>query len=193
MADLLRGHLVDRDPDLNVGAVRFPRPSAGQKRRIRPGMVTGAVVAGLRVLVIQAAQHLERRLERRERLHRLAELKGPALVRRPPIVLMYPVGNIDKRHAQRRTTRGRRQTRRAFHERGRGGSQAARERRLKERQRHRYADSTKKLAAAQRDAALVHKIGRGNSRLVFHGEGLAGNGDDGGGIEVSAECPLRNV
>ena len=49
------------------------------------------------------------------------------------------------------------------------------------------------LAAAQRDAALVHKIGRGNSRLVFHGEGLAGNGDDGGGIEVSAECPLRNV
>ena len=189
----MRGHLVDRDPHLNVGAVRFPRPRAGQKRRIRPGMITGAVVAGLRVLVIQAAQNLERRLERRKRLHRLAELKGPALVRRPPIVLMNTVGDIDKRHAQRRTTRGRRQTRRAFRERGRGGSQTARERRLKERQRHRYANSTEKLAATQREVALVREIGRGNSRLVFHGEGFAGNGDDGNEIEVSAEFPLRNV
>src|SRR5690606_40135607 len=54
------------------------------------------------VLMREPADHLKMLLQPFERLHRLVELK---ILRREPVVLLHPVRNRQKRHAQRRAAR----------------------------------------------------------------------------------------
>ena len=55
-ADLLGGHLVDRDPDADAGPVGLEGMNAGQKAGERAGVVAGAVAQGLRVMLGQPGQ-----------------------------------------------------------------------------------------------------------------------------------------
>jgi hypothetical protein len=56
--------LINRNPDLNIRTIGFSRACTGQERRVRPCVVARTVIARGRVLMVQAAQHLDGFLQR---------------------------------------------------------------------------------------------------------------------------------
>src|SRR5438067_452108 len=98
MTDALRRDLIDGDADLDIRAVGLARARAGEERRVGAGMIAGAIVAGLRVEVIEPPEDLKRTLQRRERFHRFGEREIRALALRPPVILMRAIRKINKRH-----------------------------------------------------------------------------------------------
>ena len=105
MPDVPGRHLVDRDPDVDVVAVGFARPHAGEERRVRARMVAAAVVARVGLVEVQAADHLEALAQRGQRLHGRAQFELCPGALRPPIVLAGAVGKIDEGHPQGRPGR----------------------------------------------------------------------------------------
>ena len=103
----LGGHLVDRDPGVNVGAGRLLHPDAGQKRAAGPRMIARPVRAGSRIDLVQAAQDLKMLLDLFKRLQRLGELELFPFLLGPPVPLVHAIGNVDERHSQRRAGRRR--------------------------------------------------------------------------------------
>ena len=58
MANLIGGHLIDRNAGVNIGPRRFANAHAGKERAVGAGMIAGAVGPRRRIDVVQAAEHL---------------------------------------------------------------------------------------------------------------------------------------
>ena len=146
VADPLRGHLVDRDAGMDVGAGRLLHPDAGQERAAGPGMIAGPVRPGGRVDLVESAQDLDMLLDLFQRLKRPGELEILAFLLGPPVALVHAVGNVDERHPQRSPRRRRRQLAgRIVHGSGRTG----RNQRFKRREGQRNAHAPQECAAAR--------------------------------------------
>jgi hypothetical protein len=148
---MLRGNLIDRRAEVYVRPGRLLRPATGEQRGVGPRMVAGAVGARGCVDVIQPADHLDLALERRQRLHRGAQLELRTVARRPPVRLVHAIRNRHERHPNRRP--GNRGTR--F-----GSARNARQQRGKSRQRHARAHAAQKLPSAQRPLPLRRQVSR---------------------------------
>ena len=110
MSDSLGGHLVDRNPGVDVGAGGLADAHAGQKCAARSRVVAGTVQPAVGVDVVQPAHDLDLVLDLLERLQGAVELEVLPFLLGPPVALMHAVGNVDEGHPQRGTrSRGRRQ------------------------------------------------------------------------------------
>ena len=58
MANLIGGHLIDRNARVNIGPRRLANSHAGEERAVGAGMIAGAVGTRCGIDVIQAAEHL---------------------------------------------------------------------------------------------------------------------------------------
>jgi hypothetical protein len=114
-------------------------------------MVAGAVIARGGILVIEPADHLNLALQWQERLHRFAEREIATLARRPPIILMRAVWEIDERHAQR-CARGR--SGETTSERGVGGARHRAQQGVEDGQRDARTHAAQKLPAAEAEVTL---------------------------------------
>ena len=98
---------------MNILASRFSSPSASQKRRVRPSVVTRSVIARCRVVMLQSADDLQLVLDGLQRLQRRAQVKTAFSVCRKPMVLLNSIWNRHKGHAQWRAGFSRRRDRSA--------------------------------------------------------------------------------
>src|SRR5689334_6099285 len=99
MTDALGDDLVDGNAEVNVGAGGFAGAFTGEEGGVRARVIARAVVAGIGIVMVETAQHLDGALQRRERLHGGAEREVRAFTFRPPILLMRAVGKINERGA----------------------------------------------------------------------------------------------
>ena len=97
-AELAGGDLIDRDADLDVGAVGLHRVGAGEERGEPPRMIAGPVAQGLAPVLGQAGQDGDVALERLERFQDVGErLQGP-LGGGGPVPHVGAVGDVDEGH-----------------------------------------------------------------------------------------------
>ena len=154
MTHPLGGHLVDRDPGVNVGAGRLLHPDAGEKRAAGPRMIARPIRAGSGIDLVEAAQDLKMLLDLFKRLQRLVELEVFPFLLGPPVTLVHAVGNVHERHPQRRARRRRCEPGRL----GAGRDRARREQRFEGGQRKSNAGPAQKRATAR--FAGVPDLGR---------------------------------
>ncbi len=101
-ADLLRGELIDRDADLDIGAAGLLGLAAGEERGHRTGMVARTVAVGLGLFLRQAGEDEHVLLERLEQLERRCQLVVLADLRGRPILHVDAVRYVTERQSQRR-------------------------------------------------------------------------------------------
>ena len=102
MANLLGGHLIDRNARVNIGPRRFAHPHTREKRSVGPGMVACAIGSRRGVNMIQPAQHLHAVFQILQRLHRVVEFELRSFRFRPPRGRNRAIGEVHERHSHGR-------------------------------------------------------------------------------------------
>ena len=97
MADLCGGHLVDRDPGADVGAVGLERVGPGQEAGQRSCVVAPLVAHRRSVLLRQSAQHQQVLAERLERAECRWQAESRAGLRGRPVGHVDAVGDVEER------------------------------------------------------------------------------------------------